>query len=131
MINFRLRTNSEVGEKLKDLYSSTGLTPNILSRLAISLSLLDEEQPEYIKPDSEGLEFNRPTLTGEYDIVYKSLIKQHHNKDITEKEYFPELFNAHLHRGVNLLYQKYEYTGNYDRFLDSLLDICFQNIEEN
>lgn len=128
-MNFRLRTTLDAKAKLKKLHSSTGLTPNILSRIAIALSLLEDNEPEYIKPDPNGLEFNRPTLTGDHDIVYKSLIKQYSQSNISEREYFPDVFNAHLHRGVNLLYQMYKYTGNYNRFLDSLLEVCFESFE--
>ena len=130
MMNFRLRTTLETKEKLQKLQSSTGLRPNILIRLSITLSLLEDDEPERVNPDTDGMEFNRPTLTGDYDIVYKSLIKQFSNRDVPEQEYFPELFNAHLHRGIDQLYRIYEYAGNYDRFLDSLLELCFESIGE-
>lgn len=128
-MSFRLRTTTEVKEKLQKLHNSTGITPNYLSRLCIALSLLEDGEPEKIKGEPEGLEFNRPTLTGEYDVVYKALIKQYSYQNINEKEYFPDVFNAHLHRGVDLLYQLYEYTGNYERFLEHLLDISFKNLD--
>ncbi|MFC0015085.1 MULTISPECIES: DNA sulfur modification protein DndE [Allobacillus] len=122
-MNFRLRTSSETGEKLKSLQASTKLTPNILSRLAVSLSLKIEEEPQNEINDTSGLEFNRNTLTGEYDYVYKALVTQHMKKEISDEEFFPDLFNAHLERGISLLENEYRHAGNADRFVSNLLKI--------
>ena len=45
-MNFRLKTTEKTASSLKYLHSATGLTPNILARIAISLSLLDPSLPE-------------------------------------------------------------------------------------
>lgn len=121
-MNFRLKTTSETATLLKNLQSSTGLTPNIISRIAISLSLLNPEEPEKVNPENNGLEFNRNTLTGEYDFVYKALIRQHANREISEEEYFPGLFNAHLHRGVKLLFTEYKHAGNFNKLLNNFVN---------
>lgn len=128
-MNFRLRTTTQTATILKSLHSSTGLTPNILSRISISLSLLDPTQPEPVTPESSGIEFNRNTLTGEFDYVYKALIKQHAGKDVPEEEYFPGLFNAHLERGVKLLEIEYKHAGNYQKLLNILIKISEDNLE--
>jgi len=130
LISFRLKTTEETAELLRTLHSSTGLTPNILSRLAIALSLNIQEIPNIIAGENNGIEFNRHTLTGEHDAVYKALIKQHYGKDLSEEEYFPDLFNAHLTRGIKLLYQEYQYAGNYEKLLDNLLGMSLDNIKE-
>jgi len=131
LISFRLKTTAETADILKALHNATGITPNILSRIAISLSLNIKAITELVESDNKGIEFNRHTLTGEHDMVYKALIKQHYGNDISEKDYFPDLFNAHLARGVKLLEQEYRYAGNYDKLLDILLGISLDNFEEN
>jgi len=131
MISFRLRTTNETAKKLKRIHSATSITPNILARLSIALSLQLKEQPEEVMGESEGLEFNRHTLTGELDVLYKSLIKQHHGKNLSEKEYFPAIFNAHLTRGVNLLDEEYQYAGNTNKFIDNLLSMAQDYLEDN
>lgn len=122
-MNFRLRTTESTAHILKRLQNRTGLTPNILARLSISLSLLNPDQPELVDPDRKGLEFNRNTLTGEHDFYYKALIRQHAGYYVPEKEYFPDLFNAHLTRGVQLLEQEYNHAGNFNKFLNNLLKL--------
>lgn len=131
MMSFRLKTTEDTAEKLRELHNSTGITPNILSRIAIAFSLRIKEQPKEVQGENQGIEFNRHTLTGDLDILYKSLIKQHLGEDISEKDYFPNLFNAHLTRGVELLNQEYQYAGNYDKLLDNLLGMSVDSLEEN
>lgn len=120
-MNFRLRTSKKASEKLKSLQDKTRLTPNILSRYAVVLSLRNPEPViNYVK-DTSGLEFNRNTLTGSYDFLIKSLIAQHAQREITDEEYFPDLFNAHLERGITLLESEYEYAGNQEKMIINLM----------
>lgn len=127
-MNFRLKTTNKTADTLKYLHNATGLTPNILARLSISLSLLDPNPPEEVQAESKGLEFNRNTLTGEHDYLYKSLIRQHAGRQIPEEDYFPNLFNAHLTRGVLLLESEYKHAGNYNKLLANLLNISKDNL---
>ena len=122
-MNDRLKTSSLVGEKLKELQSKTNFTPNILARLAVSFSLTKPEVPSpEIKTGPKSLEFNRTTLTGEYDYAYKALIAQHANEEISDEEFFPDLFNAHLERGIRLLENEYKHSGNAEKFMSNILE---------
>ncbi|WP_059104436.1 DNA sulfur modification protein DndE [Shouchella shacheensis] len=122
-MNFRLKTSSYAADKLKQLHSTTNLTPNILARMAISLSLQQEGVPPEPKSGADGLEFNRNTLTGEYDYLFHTLIAQHTNRPVADEEYFPALFNAHLDRGIRLLAGEYQHAGNHDKFLRNLMHL--------
>lgn len=68
------------------LYGATLSTypPYILSKLAISMSIKSglELQEEYCKTDSQGLELNRQTITGEWDELYKCLIRMFHGSNL-------------------------------------------------
>lgn len=120
-MNFRLRTSKYAAETLKQLQSTTSLTPNILARIAVSLSLKISDPVTETVPDQNGLEIPRNVLTGEYDYIYKALIAQHCGREISDEEYFPDLFNAHLERGVRLLYNEYRHAGNYEKLIKNLL----------
>lgn len=120
-MNFQLKTSNYVAERLKQLHSSTNLTPNILARLALALSLRQEGVPEIPQSEANGRDFNRNTLTGEHDYLYRTLIAQHANREISDEEFFPGLFNAHLERGVRLLSGEYQHAGNFDKFIINLL----------
>lgn len=119
-MNFRLRTSQETGEILKSLQNSTGLTWNVLSRIAVALSLNDPTQPNEV-PDTSGVEIHRNTMTGEHDYVYKALIRQHAGYHVPEEDYFPDLFNRHIERGIRLLEGEYKLYGSYEKLLTNLL----------
>lgn len=120
-MNFRLKMSKTTTEILKNLQSSTGLTPNVLARLSVGLSLRDSNIPEMKPKDTAGQEINRNTLTGEYDYIYRALITQHTGREVKDEEYFPELFQAHLERGASLLNREYRKAGNRERFFTQLL----------
>ncbi|MFD0824432.1 DNA sulfur modification protein DndE [Neobacillus sp. M.A.Huq-85] len=119
-MNFRLKTSKATGEKLNSLQAATGLTWNILSRIAVSLSLKDPSIPELVENKS-GVDIHRNAMTGENDYIYKALIRQHAKQNISDEEYFPDMFNAHLERGIVLLENEYKHAGNYEKLLVNLL----------
>lgn len=117
-MKFRLMTSRETGDILKLLHNKSNiLRPNILARIAINLSLLEEEPPESKDFDNKGLEFHRNVLFGEYDRLFKALFAQNLGREIEEEEFFPFLTKCHLERGASLLKKEYEYSGNFKRFL--------------
>lgn len=121
-MNFKLKTSKKTQDILLELKSKTNVTPNILSRYAIALSLLQPEHLTKFNYKSDGLEFNRHILTGKYDAVFKSLIIQKEGKEINDEEYFPYYIKAHLERGIRLLNSEYDYAGNYEKFILSLIN---------
>jgi DNA sulfur modification protein DndE len=121
-MNFRLATSKYTEEKLKQLQATTNITPNILARIAVSLSLKDPNPVASVNITDKGIDFNRTTLTGEYDYIYKVLIAQHEEREITDEEYFPGLFNSHLERGIRLLASEYQFAGNYEKLITNLIN---------
>jgi len=119
----RLKFSSEASNIFKELQAQTHLTPNILARLAVGISLTVDGEPEIAEKIklNDGLEINRQTLTGDYDLIYKALITQHSRRELADEEYFPTLFNAHVERGLTMLQNEYKYSGNTDKFYENLL----------
>lgn len=92
-----------------------------MCRLAIGRSLTERESVETISPrDSNGYEFNRYTLTGEYDGIFKALIIQHEGKKMHDAEYFTKYLRNHIERGIGLLCYEYERVNSPVEFLVSL-----------
>ena len=120
-MQFRLRTSGQTANILKELQSKTKLTPNILARLAISMSLLDPTPIDATPLENpNGVEFNRHTLTGSHDLIYKIMLSQHAGRHLTDEEYFPTYFNSHLDRGAPKLKNECDYAGNAEKFLVTL-----------
>lgn len=107
MIPSRTNVCLEASERLNTLKLRTGLTPNILCRFGLCLSLREAAIPDPSVYDNKGLEFNRSTLTGDYNALFEALLRERYagdGIDVEGKE-TPEYFRAHLNRGVLLLYQ--------------------------
>lgn len=78
MLPNRLRISKQATESLKILKSRTGVTPNLLCRMALVISLEEDAATGDRKTDLEGSEFNMATLFGENAQAYECLIRQLH-----------------------------------------------------
>lgn len=112
----RLYTSLEAKNILTDLESRTKLTPNIICRYGIILSIKSGMTLKF-NYDNNGQEFHRPILTGEYDIVFRELIKSIEQEYINDDDYFSKYLKAHLENGVRLLKNEIDLCGSFDSFL--------------
>jgi DNA sulfur modification protein DndE len=89
------------------LKGRTGLTPNILCRLGFCLSLGEPGVPNPDLYDEEGQEYNRYTLTGEWDALFIALLKERLVEDGLNPtlDLLPQ-FRAHLNSGVLSLFNR-------------------------
>ena len=95
----KLLISKTATKELDHLSSRLGLRPNLVCRLAIGKSLtIPESVKAYTRLEDEAdckdtvpKEFNRFTLTGEYDEIYRILIFQHEfeygKKKISEQSF--------------------------------------------
>lgn len=117
----RLKLSKEVSQKLLYLSNKLKLRRNIVCRLAVGKSLTEKETVKNLEfEDSAGFEFNRYTLTGNYDGLTKALIIQHGKKKISDSEYFSKYLRSHIERGINLLYLEYNKVNSPIEFLVQL-----------
>ena len=93
----RIKLSQDTTQKLRSFKSRTGLTPNIVCRIALGLSLNDKNPPSLeLYDDDTGQEINRYTFLGEHELILLSLLKQwcHINK-IPESESYQYLLSDH------------------------------------
>jgi DNA sulfur modification protein DndE len=104
----RIYVNEDVDLRLRNLKARTGLTPNLLCRLGFCLSLAEPSVPDTkLYSEGQAREFNRYTLTGQWDLFFFSLLRERLIQDGLDPEADLEVqFKAHLSRGVLLLYQR-------------------------
>lgn len=121
-MGFRLKTSSQTKEIFEELGNRMNLKPFALSKLAISMSLTNDEPIENYKSlDNNGLELNRQTITAQYDLLFKALIEQHAGKHLTDDEYFPTHAKLHIDRGAIMLKNRYNYSSNMEHFINQIL----------
>ncbi len=102
----RIHISEDSRNKLRILKGRTGLLPNVLSRIGLMLSLAEENEPELDADTSDGSEFNRYTLMGEWDPLIVALLEERGipNGMCENNDTLVKYFRAHLNRGVRLLY---------------------------
>ena len=122
-MGFRLKTSLQTKEIFEELGSRMNLKPFALSKLAISMSLTNNEPIENFKSvDNNGLELNRQTITAQYDLLFKTLIEQHAGKHLTDDEYFPIHAKLHIDRGAVMLKNRYNYSSNMEHFINQVVN---------
>ena len=114
----KIKLSKEITHKVRLLKGRTGLTPNILCRIGFCLSLNEPGIPDSTQYEEDGMEFNRYTLTGQYDTLFVSLLKERCIEDgLAIEKNLTKQFFAHLNRGIFLLYNRV-------RNLSDLAKIC-------
>lgn len=77
MLPNRVKFSKTATDKLRYIKSNTGLTPNILARMAIMLALKDDSSLRNAGvADSDGQELNKSVLFGDHAHVYEVMINQ-------------------------------------------------------
>lgn len=97
----RIRISKGASDQLKLIKHKTGVTPNVLCRIAIMLSLRRACLNKKSNAKLDGLEFNLSTLFGEHTTLYESLLRQAYG-DLNQKE-AELLLAAHADDGVMVL----------------------------
>jgi DNA sulfur modification protein DndE len=120
---FRLKTSKKTQEIFDELENRTNYKPYTLVKHAIAWSIKENTSVSSFKSDSDGLDLNRQTITGDFDAYFKVLIEQVEGRHLTEEEYFPFYVKAHIDRGSKLLLDMYNHAGNVDRYIQHVLGV--------
>ncbi len=103
----KLKISSDATSKLRALRQRTGLTPNLLCRIAVMTSLEEGPLGSAQAPDEEGSEFNAYTLTGEYGAMFAALLRWVEEgaspAEPLDNETLLARLRGHIHRGVGTL----------------------------
>ncbi len=101
MLPNRIRTTKDAAEQLKYLKAKTGLTPNILCRIAICKSLGQKRMLAERTQELGGLEFNSVTLFGNYARLYEAMFCQLYGR--RDVENIESVIANHIDDGLNSL----------------------------
>ena len=102
----KLKISADATSRLRSIRQRTGLTPNLLCRIAIMLSLESGPigAPESL--DEDGQEFNAYTLTGDYNGILAAMLRfveeEAESRPLENDELLLRL-RAHIQRGVATL----------------------------
>lgn len=120
----KLRISLDATSKLRSLRQRTGLTPNLLCRIAIMTSLEQGQLGGAPIPDEDGSEFNAYTLTGEYGALFAALLRWVEEgpepQTALENEELIARFRGHIHRGVGTLSVRAKTPADILRFVPTI-----------
>ena len=115
---FRLKTSKRTQEIFHELENRTNYKPYTLVKHAIAWSLKENTSVAEYKSDSDGLDLNRQTITGDYETYFKVLIEQVEGRHLTEEEFFPKYVKA-----SELLLDMYNHAGSVDKYVLQVLGV--------
>lgn len=101
MLPKRLRISKSATDTLKLLKARTGLTPNIVCRMALMLSLEHGKRGGESHPEQIGSEFNAPTFFGEFALAFEALLTQVHGK--LDPKACATVIASHVDSGLEIL----------------------------
>ena len=121
-MQFRLKTSKKTEEVFDYIYQREHIQPFALVKISIALALESGFKicDSIENFDSDGLDLNRQTITGENDKLFKALIDLHEGHYIEEDEYFPNYLKQYIDYGAKLLEQEMRYSKNFYGHLVSL-----------
>ncbi len=115
----RIRVCEQADNRLRQLKARTGLTPNLLCRIGFCLSLREPTVPNPEDYDENSpREFNRYTLTGQWNSFFVALLKERCRQDGIPLADLETQFVAHINRGVLLLFQRVKDLGDLSRLVE-------------
>ncbi|MBQ6943025.1 MAG: DndE family protein [Ruminococcus sp.] len=114
---FRLKTSKQTQEIFEELERRTNYKPYTLVKHAIAWSVAENTSVADFKSDSNGLDLNRQTITGDNEEYFKAMFELIEGRFLEEEEFFPQYVKAHIDRGSKLLLDMYNHAGNVDKYI--------------
>lgn len=118
---FRLKTSKQTQEILEELERRTNYKPYTLVKHAIAWSVAEKTSVENFISDSNGLDLNRQTITGDNEDYFKAMFELIEGRLLDEEEFFPKYVKAHIDRGSKLLLDMYNHAGSVDKYVLHIL----------
>lgn len=114
---FRTKTSKRTMEIYESIKSRESLQPFALAKVSIALAIHSGYKYTGDLADTNGLDLNRQTITGDNDLLFKKLIENNEGKSIPEEEYFPDYVKAYMDYGAILLEQECKYANQNDIYV--------------
>ena len=110
----RIKISSRSTNILGHIKRKTGLTPNIVARFAICLSIKEKSIPNPDEFDEAGSEIAPAVLFGEHESLYLALMLNRLKNDKLDPElYLNKMTRSHLNRGVIALFPRINDLSNF------------------
>ena len=110
----RIKLSTRSQQLLGGMKKKTGLTPNILARFALCMSIKEKSIPNPDEFNQGGSELSPSVLFGEYEQMYHTLmINRLDNDKLDAEKYLNTMTRAHINRGVIALHPRINDLSNF------------------
>ncbi len=117
----KIQTSAEAEQAFRKLREATGLPFATLARLALARSLAEVPDLDVeLYRDETGQEFNRYSLLGDSDLLFRSLLVLAAQKRLSEEDVIRRHVKAHVDHGANLLLTRLSQVGTGEELLADL-----------
>lgn len=89
--------------------------------IGYSLRIKEPVDSSYNVKNQRGTDYNRFTIFGDDELIYKVLMEEHIRAHIEEDDFFPGYTNAHIEREIKELYADYKLYNNREKLLKKIL----------
>ena len=117
----KLKLSKRSSEYLNFLSVRLNLKRNLICRIAICVSLNSNEPvSESIENDTDGYEFNKSTVIGPDEVLFKAL-SSFVQKKPSDSNFFNIVIRNHIERGLEKLFENYQTINSPVDFMISLI----------
>lgn len=117
----KLKTSKNAADTLNKLSTRLTLKRNVVCRIAIAVSLSKKTAvSETIDNDMDGYEFNKSTIFGPDELIFRSVACYIQNKP-ANSNFFNIIIRNHLERGLELLSEEYDKINSPVEFLSNFV----------
>ncbi len=114
----RLKMSYRSQNLLAHLKGKTGITPNVMGRFAICMSLNDPSPPNPEEFDEKGSEIHPSVLFGEYEELFMAIMIQRLKHDGFDPQiYLNKMVRAHFNRGTITLFARIHDISDFERII--------------
>ena len=124
VMGHKLKLSTKSTDYLEFISNKLDLKKFIICRMALSKAIAgDFKSEEYGASDSNGTEFNKSTLLGKHEYLYRALITQEEGRLISEEEFFPELTKKYIEFGLYSMHAEYGVINSPTEFLKRYIEV--------
>ncbi|HRK07560.1 MAG TPA: DndE family protein [Pseudobdellovibrionaceae bacterium] len=117
----KIKLSEEATQRMKFIKSKTQLEDWMIARLGLCLSLGDRQLVDLrkylVQGGKDSKEYNRYTISGEFDLLFHQLILTYRDRLQIEDLDESDLMRAHLNRGIMMLGRQVRSIGDVAQML--------------
>jgi DNA sulfur modification protein DndE len=117
----RLRLDADSTEKLESLSNNLKLRRNVICRIAISMSLMDDNYKMNSSDDTSGIEFNKSTIMGNDEFIFLAMIALKKGQEIEYEDSFNTVVRYHIIRGLQIMDALYKKLNSPTDFFENII----------